>query len=148
LKEPNGKDEPYVLDSSAFLAFFEDEKGAQTVQGILERARAGELIVLASFVSFTEIFYITFQEQGEKEAARRLGLMNKLSMTRVESFPELGITTGRLKALYRISFADAWIAATAMFYDAFLVHKDPEFGLLKEEVKLLTLPYKTKDGLP
>ena len=106
------------------------------------------MIVLASFVSFTEIFYIKFQEHGEKEAGRRLQLMNKRSMTRVESFPELGITAGRLKALYRISFADAWVAATAVFYDAVLVHKDPEFELLKEEVKLLTLPYKTKDGLP
>jgi len=136
------------LDSSAFLAFFEDEEGAQTVQGILERAMTGGVIVLASFVSFTEIFYITLREQGEKEAEKRIRLMNRLSMTRVESFPELGLTAGRFKARHAVSFADAWVAATAVFYDAVLVHKDPEFEQLKEEVRLLTLPYKTDKRQP
>jgi len=141
---PNGEHDRYVLDSSAFLAFFEDVEGAGTIRELLEQAANGESILFASFISFTEIFYVTLQEQGEKEAKRRIHLMNKLSMRRVESFPELGTVAGRLKALYRISFADAWVAATAIFYDAVLVHKDPDFELLKEEVKLLNLPYKTK----
>jgi predicted nucleic acid-binding protein len=36
----------------------------------------------------------------------------------------------------------SWIAATAKSYGATLVHKDPEFDQLKEEIKLLHLPYK------
>ena len=46
------------------------------------------------------------------------------------------------KAAHKISFADAWIAATAKFQQAVLVHKDPEFEQVKDEVTLLPLPYK------
>ena len=48
----------------------------------------------------------------------------------------------RLKSTYRLSFADTWIAATAIFYDAILVHKDPEFEQLKGKLEMLKLPYK------
>ncbi|MCP4110600.1 MAG: type II toxin-antitoxin system VapC family toxin [Desulfobacteraceae bacterium] len=50
----------------------------------------------------------------------------------VESTQELGLIAGTLKAVDRISFADTWVAATAIFYDAVLVHKDPEFEQLKD----------------
>jgi len=32
-----------------------------------------------------------------------------------------------IKATYRLSVTDAWIAATAVLLNATLVHKDPEF---------------------
>ncbi len=139
----NGESRNYVLDSTAFLAMLEDEPGAEIVQNLLERAKKEEIVIFASFVSFTEVFYISLQENGSEEANKRIELMNALAMTRVESSAELGLIAGRLKAAYRISFADTWIAATAIFYDATLVHKDPEFEQIEESLKLLTLPYKT-----
>ena len=142
MKKQNGENENYILDSSAFLTLFEDEDGAETVQKLLERAKKGEIIVFTLFVSFTEIFYISFREKGEGEAQKRIKLMKGLAITRVESSQELGLIAGRLKANHKISFADTWIAATAIFYGAILVHKDPEFVQLKDEVKMLELPYK------
>ncbi len=142
MKKKNGENRNYVFDSSAFLTLFEDEDGAETVQRLLERAKKGEIIVFTSFVSFTEIFYITLREKGEEAAKKRIKIMNRLVITRVESSQELGLIAGRLKATHKISFADTWIAATAMFYDAILVHKDPEFEQLKDKVKVLELPYK------
>ncbi|MEA3356768.1 MAG: PIN domain-containing protein [Candidatus Bipolaricaulota bacterium] len=47
-----------------------------------------------------------------------------------------------MKALYKLSLADAWIIATALREQAQLVHKDPEFEQVKERVHLLSLPYK------
>jgi predicted nucleic acid-binding protein len=76
-------------------------------------------------------------------AKMRIKLMNVLAMMRVESSQELGLIAGRLKSTYRLSFADTWIAATAIFYDAILVHKDPEFEQLKGKLEMLKLPYKT-----
>jgi len=142
LKKENGENRNYVLDSSAFLALFEDEDGADTVQELLEKGVRGEIIVFASFVTFTEVFYITFRERGEEEAKKRIRLMHRLTITTVESSQELGLIAGRLKATHKISFADTWIAATAIFYDATLVHKDPEIEQLEDEVKVLKLPYK------
>jgi len=142
LKNQNGEDKNYVLDSSAFLTFFEDEKGAETVQKLLELAKKEEIIIFVCFATFTEVFYITFREQGQEEARKRVKLMNRLSITRIESSEELGLIAGRLKAANKLSFADAWIAATAVLYDLTLVHKDPEFEQLENEVKVLKLPYK------
>ncbi len=142
MKKENGEIRNYLFDSSAFLTLFEDEDGAETVQRLLERAKKGEIIVFTSFVSFAEIFYITLREKGEEAAKKRIKIMNRLVITRVESSQELGLIAARLKATHKISFADTWIAATAMFYDAILVHKDPEFEQLKDKVKVLELPYK------
>lgn len=44
--------------------------------------------------------------------------------------------------MYPISFADSFVAATAIQKKAILVHKDPEFESLKDEVEQLILPYK------
>ncbi len=142
MKSLNGSSKEYVLDTSAFLTLIEDEDGADVVQELLQRAKRGEIKIFASFVLFTEVFYITLQERGEAEAHARLELMEKLAIERVESSAEIGILAGEFKALHRISFADAWVAATAKFHNAVLVHKDPEFELLKADVTLLALPYK------
>jgi predicted nucleic acid-binding protein len=142
LKNENDVNKHYVLDTSAYFTLFEDEEGSDTVQNILEQAKVGDAIVFTSFVSFTEVFYITFREEDENSAVNRINLMSKLEIERVESSKELGLIAGRLKANNRISFADSWIAATAKSYGATLVHKDPEFDQLKEEIKLLHLPYK------
>jgi predicted nucleic acid-binding protein len=142
LKNQNGEDRDYVLDSSAFLTLFEDEKGAETVQELLERAKKKEIAIFVCFATFTEVFYITFRGQGQEEARKRIKLMNRLAITRAESSEELGLIAGRLKATHKLSFADAWIAATAILYDSTLVHKDPEFEQLEDEVKVLKLPYK------
>ena len=142
MNDQNGEGKNYVLDSSAFLTFFEDEKGAEIVQELLERAKKGEVLIFVCFATFAKVFYITFREQGQEEARKRVKLMSRLAITRVESSEELGLIAGRLKATHKLSFADAWIAATAVLYDSTLVHKDPEFEQLEDEIKVLKLPYK------
>jgi len=144
LKRRNGEKDKFVLDSSAFFALFEDEDGAETVQNLLEKSQEGDIAVLSSFVSYTEVFYVTYQEAGEEEALHRIDLMNGLVVTRVDSSQELGLMAGRLKAVYRISFADAWVASTALILGAILVHKDPEFEILEGELEMLRLPYKKR----
>ena len=75
MKNQNGDDRGYVLDSSALLTFFEDEKGADTVQELLELAKKDEIAIFVCFATFTEVFYITFREQGREEAQKRVELM-------------------------------------------------------------------------
>ncbi|MEA3340128.1 MAG: type II toxin-antitoxin system VapC family toxin [Chloroflexota bacterium] len=133
----------YVFDSSAWLTLIEDEAGADTVQEILEKAKAGEAIVLVSFMGFMEVYYITLQERGVDEARERVNLMAALPVLRVESTRALGILAAELKAHHRLSVADAWIAALAKERGAKLVHKDPEFEQVEAIVKVLKLPYKS-----
>ena len=89
-----------------------------------------------------EVFYITLQERDIEEAETRVRLMESLPITRVESTIPLSITAGRLKARYRMSVADAWIAALAQDRNAILVHKDPEFEQIEDELQVIKLPYK------
>ena len=142
MKNQNGENDNYVLDSSSFLTLFENEEGTEIVQELLARAKDGGVSIFVCYATFTEVFYITFREQGEEEARKRVDLMSRLAITRVESSEGFGLIAGKLKATHRLSFADAWIAATAILYDSTLVHKDPEFEQLEGEVKVLKLPYK------
>lgn len=145
MKTQSGNNTRYVLDSTAFFTMFEDEEGADTVQDLLERATRGEIFIFVSFVTFAEVFYVTIRRKGEEEGLMRMALMEALAVTRIESSKELSLIAGRLKALYIMSFADAWVAATAMFYDAILVHKDPEFEQLEDKVKVLNSPISLKE---
>jgi predicted nucleic acid-binding protein len=135
--------ERYVLDSSAWLTLIEDEAGAGRVQELLEKAKNGEIVVLVSFMSFMEVYYITVQERGQEEAQKRLDLMTALPVLRVESTETLSVLAGRLKADHRLSVADAWIAALAQEQGATLVHKDPEFEQVEGMIPVLKLPYKS-----
>lgn len=66
-----------MLDSSACLALFEDEAGADIVKKLLEQAKKGEIVVFTSFLSFMEVFYITFREKDEKDDTNRLMTKSK-----------------------------------------------------------------------
>lgn len=65
----------YVLDTSAWLTLIEDEAGADRIEALLEQARAGEIVVLVSFMSFMEVYYLTMQERDRNEAQARVDLM-------------------------------------------------------------------------
>lgn len=133
----------FVLDTSALLTYFEDEAGADQVEGLLEQAHQQQAFLLVSFISFMEIFYITLREQGEDVARERLALLQQLPLICVESDPATGLAAGHLKAVYPLSLADCWVAALAEQFGAVLVHKDPEFEFLGDRIKTLSLPYKS-----
>ena len=132
----------YVLDSSAIMAFLEEEAGADTVEELLEQSQIKQITVYVSFVTFTEIFYISIQEQGERIASERLKRIESMPICRRESNPELTKLAGEMKAKYRISLADTFIAALAKMEDAILVHKDPEFESMENQIEMLILSYK------
>jgi predicted nucleic acid-binding protein len=129
---------PFVLDSSAILALIEDEGGAERVVQVL---RTGTVILPA--VALMEVFYILRQERGEAEAYRHYAHVREVTDEIVWKLDEPTLLlAGRFKADHRVSLADAWIAATAVQRGATLLHKDPEFEVLKAEVRLEALPYK------
>ncbi len=132
--------EAVLLDTSALLAFMEDEPGADQVQAALLDAGAPPLY--GCFVTLTEIEYITRQERGTIIAEQRMRDLRTLPVQWVHSDGALCSAAAELKASQRISFADAFVAATAMRLDAVLVHKDPEFGPLAPAVKQRPLPPK------
>ena len=134
----------YVLDTSAVMAFIEEENGADIIEELLEQAKLGNAIIILSFMTFMEVYYISLKERGEDEARERLELMKSLPFLRVDSTEAMGLIASRIKARFSLSVADAWIAALAKQRNAILVHKDPEFEQIEPEIQALKLPYKPK----
>ena len=132
-----------VFDTSAFLTLTGEESGADTVQELITNALAGVIELHASFVSLTEVEYLTRQEEGEAIARQRLADIKALPVQWLHSDEALCSEAAKLKAAHKISFADAFVAAMAQRLNAMLVHKDPEFNLLTGLLKLHSLPPKT-----
>ena len=133
-----------VLDTSAIFALLRDEPGADQVEAHLEKGAAAKSVVAVSFASLTEIFYNTLQLVERKRADELVATVKSWSVDVVYPDEALCLAAGELKASFRLSFADAFVAATAQLADALLLHKDPEFEALRGKVKLQALPYKTR----
>jgi len=136
------KNEVFILDTSALLAYIEDEDGAEYAEELLIKAESNEVTVYIAFVSLTEVMYITLQEKDEDTARARVDLIKSLSCIIEESSETLNFTAARLKAKNRISLADAYIAALCQERNGVLVHKDPEFENLSPAITQHKLPYK------
>jgi ribonuclease VapC len=134
----------YVLDTSAIFAFTDQEEGADQVEGLLDAARANQCQLEVCSISLMELYYITMMERGEDEAARLVALVKSWPVAWVYPDEKTLLQAGRVKVSHRLSLADALIAAVAKLHHATLVHKDPEFGPLADEVALLSLPFKKK----
>jgi ribonuclease VapC len=129
----------FLLDTSALLTLIEDEAGAERVEQVLTQDE-----VWLPWPVLLEATYITRQEQDEAEANHRYALMKQLPATILWEIDEPTLlTAARLKVDYRLSLADAIIAAFAIQHNAVLVHKDPEFEALTGQMLLEALPYKT-----
>ena len=136
--------EIYVLDTSALFSFTENEEGCEIVEKILKTGKKAGSQIFLSFISLTEIYYITWQEKSEDIAKELIILVKSLPLQIVNSNERIALSAGKIKANHRLSLADSIIAATAIEKNAVLVHKDPEFKGISNYIKTLELPFKEK----
>lgn len=125
-------DQRYVLDTSAIFAYANDEPGADQVEEILEAARQDPPACQISvpFMALMEMHYQLLREMTSEEAAEAVSRVQLWPATFPESDPVWRVRAAEVKALGRLSVADAWIASLAYLLDAQLVHKDPEYDAL------------------
>lgn len=133
------KADTYVLDTSALLTYFNAETGIEIID---ELFAAQDNRLLISFLSLYELHYITVRSRSLTLADMllRATLQLDLDVDYSNSLADIS-AAGALKGKYPLSAVDAWIAALAQRHRAVLVHKDPEFELLGDQLQLLTLPY-------
>jgi predicted nucleic acid-binding protein len=129
---------PWLLDTSALLSFIEDEAGADRVEEVLRLPTT-----IVPWPVLLETHYISLRDEGQAEADRRIALIKQLNVRIPWDMDEATLlTASRLKADYRVSLADAMIAAFAIRAGAVLIHKDPEFDALSAILPMEALPYK------
>jgi len=134
-----------VLDTSALLTYIENEEGTSEIEALLQKALDEEVVLYISTVSCIEVFYITWQEQGKEVATERLKSIDDLMILQEPVVSQLNQIIGEIKATKAMSFADCCIAGLAKSKKAILVHKDPEYEQIENEIQQLKLPYKQKN---
>jgi predicted nucleic acid-binding protein len=130
--------ESYVLDTSALLTLWNDEKGADFVDDLL---RSGAYVCI-SFMSCMEGRYRIWKNAGKAESDEFAKYLDLLPLKRINVTDTILEKSIEIKASNNLSVCDSWIVATAVAEAAVLVHKDPEFEQVKTLVKLKALPYK------
>lgn len=135
---------PYVLDTSALMAVFEQEDGALEVLEIVEGSGEDRHQVYLPFMSLMEFEYLTRRRFPAAFADEALRMLRSWPLDRMESFPDWGSRAAWVKLQAPLSVADSWNAALALMLDAELVHKDPEFDGVPD-LKHRRLPYKEKN---
>lgn len=65
-----------------------------------------------------------------------------LPLSRIDITDSILNYGSEIKAKTKLSVADSWIIATAIETHSALIHKDPEFDQVKDQLSLIALPYK------
>ena len=118
----------FCLDTSAILTLRDDEPGAERVAMLLE----GPDPCFACFITRMEVLYRVWKDEGERSGRLAYEQLQSLPIQWVDQTESLLLEASRIKALHRLSVADAWIAAAALLGRATLLHKDPEFEAITE----------------
>ena len=131
----------FVLDTSAMLALWNDERGADQVEKILKTV-GSESKIYISFITLMEGKYLLWRRVGKGNAEEFERMIRNLPLSRVDVTDSILNYAAEIKATTRLSMADSWIIATAIETGSALVHKDPEFEQVKDRLELVPLPYK------
>lgn len=127
----------YVLDTSALIAFFQDEPGAAKVQELLIQARDADRPLLLSVVNWGEVYYVAWQRTGEAAAQQRVQEIARLPIELVDADRETALLAATLKAQHKLPYADCFAAALAQQRKASLVTADKDFQSVQRGVNLL-----------
>ena len=115
----------YVLDTCALVAFFNDEKGADTVEELLRDATNGTCAVIINKYNLLETYYGYLRANGE-DFAENIFKTVEASCIEVSDVltNEIFRQAGQFKVAFKISLADAVALAQAKVDDAVIVTSD------------------------
>ena len=129
----------YILDSYALLAYFQAEPAGAKVRNILKEAAAGAAVAFLSIISLGEIYYIVARKKGEEKAGAITEDISRLPIDLVDVTKERVLAAARVKSQHPVSYADAFVVATAIEFTATIVTGDPEFKETESRVAVLWL---------
>jgi len=129
----------YILDSYALLAYFQAEPAGGKVRNILKEAADGAAKAFLSVISLGEIYYIVARKRGETEAGVITEAISRLPVGLVEATKERVLAAARVKTQHPVSYADAFVVATAIEFTATIVTGDPEFKETESRAAVLWL---------
>jgi predicted nucleic acid-binding protein len=138
----------YILDACALLTFFNDEEGAEIVEGLLQKAESMEISVRMSIINLLEVYYDRLRTRKDSEIKDFLEFTAVAPIEILNSISDFVFhEAARLKASYKMSLADAvGLAATKELSGQFVTsdHSELEEVEQHEKIPFLWLPAKPK----
>lgn len=128
-----------VLDAYAVIAYFEDERGANTVERLLREADRGSVELLMTTINLGEVWYAIARSYTPELANQKLEAIFGLPIMVVAADWSLTLQAAEYKARGGISYADGFAAALALQHEATLVTGDQEFMRLKDDISIAWL---------
>ena len=128
-----------LLDSYAILALLNDEPGAQVVADLLRTAARDKDLLLVNEINVGEVYYIVAKHRSLNEAERVLLYLETLPLEIVSNGYGEVIDVARVKARFPLSYADAFVVATAIRFGVPVVTGDPEFVAVEDTVDIVWL---------
>jgi predicted nucleic acid-binding protein len=128
----------YVLDACALLAVLYGEKGAVVVKEAFDEADNGNAKIIMHKANLLEVYYDLYRNLGMEKANAILSEIRKRSIiVNHEISDEFFEIAGRLKASYKISFADSFALAQAIVSGGALLTTDHhEFDVIEGVEKI------------
>lgn len=123
----------YVFDSYALIAFFRKEKSWNLIQELLVKMSNDEIIGWITTVNVGEIYYMISRKNSAKQADLAIEALLNFPLNIIEADLKLALQAAKLKAAYKLSYADAFAAALTIDKKAVLLTGDQEFLNLKDE---------------
>jgi len=122
-----------VLDTKPLIKLFAQEEGWEAVQKILAKIEDGEIEAAISVITLTEIYYKYLQEKRPDLAKTRTqNLRYAIYLKKLEIEEEAAVKAGEFKGKYKVSIADAYIAASAYLEGSTIISDDPDFKKIPE----------------
>lgn len=126
-----------LLDSHAVLKFYQDEDGAEKIEGILVSAKKGDLKAYMSEINVGEVYYMTIRRLGLASARDHLEQFFELPIQIIPPLSDIILSASEIKAEYAISYADCFAIATALKVEASIITGDPEFKKVENLVEII-----------
>lgn len=117
----------YVLDAVAVLAYLGDEEGAEKVEELLERAEKGKIRLFMNYINLGEVYYIIARELGVSKANEAIAIVKRWNLEFVGVDESIALIAARVKTIHKLSYADAFVVATATDRKGAIVTGDKEF---------------------
>lgn len=127
----------YLLDSFALLRFIQKEPGNEPVKAILEDVQRGKACAMLNVINMGEVIYTVQRRFGLHYKLDVVMNIGRLGIVILSAPNDLVFRAAELKAQFAMSYADAFVVASAMEHNATVVTGDPEFRQVEALVKIL-----------
>ena len=123
----------YVLDACALIALLRYEQGADIVADALNSANEGKAEVIIHKANLLEVYYDLYRTLGKDKADDILSkIKERPILINAEITDEIFNEAGRLKATYKVSFADTFALSQALASSGELLTSDHhEFNVIE-----------------